>query len=258
MAETRKKLSEKLNRYRELKKQRGMTLLEIIIVLGIIGTIAAGVVILAQRAYDSKAISDLVSNTNTVRTAIKETYGPTGQYPVVQSANTLSLTEATVSTVTGANISPVAALYQLGKLSTSEAKNNISSNFFNVGGARVGTVAGGGGAGAGGGGTNPANRAFFVEVNGLDQKQCRNILLQVGNQWDFVQVHNTGGGAGSYTQTTDNLDLAGTAVTPASVTTGGQGIIRSLANNGNNTITAQNVIGICSDSAQNSIVLGSR
>ncbi|ECD3889156.1 type II secretion system protein, partial [Salmonella enterica subsp. enterica serovar Poona] len=33
-----------------LKKQRGMTLLEIIIVLGIIGTIAAGVVILAQRA----------------------------------------------------------------------------------------------------------------------------------------------------------------------------------------------------------------
>lgn len=36
--------------YRELKKQKGVTLLEIIIVLGIIGIIAAGVVVLAQRA----------------------------------------------------------------------------------------------------------------------------------------------------------------------------------------------------------------
>ncbi|EFR6322850.1 type II secretion system protein, partial [Salmonella enterica] len=50
----------KADKYKEIKQQRGMTLLEIIIVLGIIGTIAAGVVILAQRAFDSRAISDLV------------------------------------------------------------------------------------------------------------------------------------------------------------------------------------------------------
>ncbi|EMJ2324611.1 type IV pilus major pilin [Salmonella enterica] len=249
MAETRKKLSEKLKQYRALKKQRGMTLLEIIIVLGIIGTIAAGVVILAQRAYDNKAISDLVSNTNTVRTAIKETYGPSGVYPAVDNAHTLALTEANVTTVTGNDMPPIAALVQLGKLSTSESKNNISSNFFNVGAARIGTATGGG--------TNPGNRAYIVEVNGLDQKQCRNILLQTGNQWDFVEVHNTGGGSGSYTAT-NNIDLAGTATDPATLNGGAQGVIRSLADGGNFTLTPQNVIGLCSDSAQNSIVLGSR
>nr|EEE1922810.1 prepilin-type N-terminal cleavage/methylation domain-containing protein [Salmonella enterica subsp. diarizonae] len=238
-----------------LKKQRGMTLLEIIIVLGIIGTIAAGVVILAQRAYDSKAISDLVTNANTVRTAIKETYGPTGVYPTVQSANTLDLTEATIKTVSGADMAPIAALLQLGKLSSSEAKNNISSNFFNIGGARVGTAGGGGG---GGGGANPANRAYFVEINGLDQNQCRNILLQTGNQWDFVRVVNTGDGAGSYAPGTDNLDIAATATDPSTILDGGQGIIRSLANDGNNLLTPQNILGICSDSAENGLILGSR
>lgn len=254
MAETRKKLSEKLKQYRALKKQRGMTLLEIIIVLGIIGTIAAGVVILAQRAYDNKAISDLVSDTNTVRTAIKETYGPSGVYPNVNAADTLTLTEATVSTSTA----PIAVLIQLGKLSSSESKNNVSSNFFNIGSASVGTGGGGGGGGPGGGPGALQNRAFFVEVNGLDMKQCRNILLQTGNQWDFVEVHNTGGGAGHYAQATAP-NIAGAAIATLANTAGNaQGVLRSLATGGNHTITPQNVIGYCSDSAQNSIVLGSR
>lgn len=60
--------------YRELKKQKGVTLLEIIIVLGIIGIIAAGVVILAQRAFTSQDISDLTDNTNSVRVAMTEAY----------------------------------------------------------------------------------------------------------------------------------------------------------------------------------------
>lgn len=245
IAETRRKLSEKLNRYRALKKQRGMTLLEIIIVLGIIGTIAAGVVILAQRAYDNKAISDLVSNTSVVRTAIKETYGPSGTYPDANAGVVAQLTEATVRT----SDNPVGLLIQLGKLSTSEAKNNVSSNFFNIGGARVGAAAATG-ANSGGG--------FFVEVNGLDQKQCRNILLQTGNQWDFVEVHNADGGAGHYTQGA-GLDLAGAAIATLATTSGDAGgIMRSLAADGNNIITPQNVIGYCADSAQNSIVLGSR
>ncbi|HFJ2058231.1 TPA: type IV pilus major pilin [Salmonella enterica] len=249
LAETRKKLREKLNRYRELRKQRGMTLLEIIIVLGIIGTIAAGVVVLAQRAYDNKAITDVVTNTNVVRTAIKETWGPTGVYPDEDTAHTLTLTEATARTVTGTNAPPIATLIQLGKLSTSEAKNSISTNFYNIGGARVGTVAPGGTAGA-----NPQNRAYFIEVNGLDQKQCRNIALQVGNQWDYVQIINTGAGAGSYAAA-NNLDLASATVT---ISNNGGGVVRSLANNGNVTIVPSTIASACSDSAQNSIVLGSR
>lgn len=242
IAETRKKLSEKLNRYRALKKQRGMTLLEIIIVLGIIGTIAAGVVVLAQRAYDNKAITDVVTNTNVLRTAIKETWGPSGEYPNERVAATVGLTEATIKTVTGDNIPPIATLIRLGKVSSGEAKNNISTNFFNIGNAHVGGVAGTG------------NRAYFIEVNGLDQKQCRNIVLQVGNQWDYVEIHDTAAGSGSYASG-DHIDLAAAAVTIAD---NGGGVLRSLADAGAVTIVPESIANACSDSAQNSVVLGSR
>ncbi|EMW9316334.1 type IV pilus major pilin [Salmonella enterica] len=235
-----------LNKYHELKKQRGMTLLEIIIVLGIIGTIAAGVVILAQRAYDNKAMTDLVTNTNVVRTAIKETWGPSGVYPDEKVTQTTGLTEATIRTVTGADAPPIAILVQLGKLSSSEAKNNISGDFINIGNAHVGTVATGG--------ANAANKAYFVEVNGLDQKQCRNIVLQVGNQWDYVEIHNVGAGAGNYASA-DHIDLAAATVT---ITGNGQGVIRSLSDSGNVTIIPETVSQACSASATNSIVLGSR
>ncbi|WP_317629153.1 type II secretion system protein, partial [Salmonella enterica] len=65
LRDIRKRFMAQPEKYLNLKKQRGMTLLEIIIVLGIIGTIAAGVVILAQRAYDAKAMTDLTTNINT-------------------------------------------------------------------------------------------------------------------------------------------------------------------------------------------------
>ncbi|EMU8144897.1 type IV pilus major pilin [Salmonella enterica] len=244
LRDIRKRFMAQPEKYLNLKKQRGMTLLEIIIVLGIIGTIAAGVVILAQRAFDSKAISDLVTNTNTVRTTIKETFGPSGIYPTTNDTATLALTESTIKDPAQSAV-PIATLVQLGKISTNEAKNNISSNYFNIGAATIGTAAG--------------NRAYFVEVNGLDQKQCRNILLQTGNQWDYVSVVNQADGAGTYSVTAGTVpNLADTAVDPATVAAGGGGVIRSLADQGNHTLTPQNVINLCSDSAENGLVLGSR
>lgn len=251
LRDIRKRFMAQPEKYLNLKKQRGMTLLEIIIVLGIIGTIAAGVVILAQRAFDSKAISDLVTNTNTVRTTIKETFGPSGVYPTTSATNTtntLALTEATITDPTKADI-PIAALVQLGKLSSNEAKNNISSNFFNIGGAKVDGA-------TGGTATAPENRAYFVEVNGLDQKQCRNVLLQTGNQWDYVKVIASGDGSGKYTVNAAP-DLAEAATLPTAATTTDT-VVRSLADHGNNTLTPQNVIYLCSDSAENGLVLGSR
>lgn len=248
LRETKQKLAARLDKYRELKKQRGMTLLEIIIVLGIIGTIAAGVVILAQRAFDSKAISDLVTNTNTIRTAVKQVYGPTGNYPSVDTAGAnavLQLDDAKIMTDTTTTIGQ---LVGLGKLSPSEARNNISGDFYLVGGAKIGTD-------TAGGGTTPATKAgkgYYINVNGLDQQQCRNIVLQMGNQWDFVEVVS-GEEAGKYSA--PDVDLA--AKISATV-------LRSLiatdnkATNGNQPITPETALAACANNSGNGLILGSR
>lgn len=123
--EARKKLA----KYHELRKQRGMSLLEVIIVLGIIGTIAAGVVVLAQRAFDSRTVTELVSNTNTVRVAMKDAYQRDGVYP--QYVDPLSLTADNIKDST--QNAPIAQLVQLGKLTADEGRNNISGDFMGIG-----------------------------------------------------------------------------------------------------------------------------
>lgn len=254
LRDIRKRFMAQPEKYLNLKKQRGMTLLEIIIVLGIIGTIAAGVVILAQRAFDSKALSDLTSNINTVRTSMKDAYGPTGIYPTAAGTLTAGLTDA--STADQFNATPIGRLISLGKVSTSEAKNNVSNNYINAGGANIGT--------------DGVRKAYFLEINGLNQAQCRNVLTQVGNSFDYVEVGN-GAGAGTYSIDTNAPDLTATPTninaptgqtatdpgTPATVTAA-TGIYRSLAQGGNYTLTPDGVIGACSDDSTNDIILGSR
>ncbi|ECF5159903.1 type IV pilus major pilin [Salmonella enterica] len=237
-----------------LKKQRGMTLLEIIIVLGIIGTIAAGVVILAQRAYDSKAMTDLTTNINTIRTAMKDAYGSTGIYPLPTGSATAQLNDDTINETAG-QATPIGKLIALGKLSRDEAKNNISNDYISAGAGNVST--------------NGVQKGYFIEINGLNQQQCRNILLQAGNSFDYVEVTNDAP-AGAYHYNTDAVDLAhalsgvtagtpGTGTTPGTpATLTGAGIFRSLATGGNTQITADGVITACNDDSSNSVVLGSR
>ncbi|HHJ2746880.1 type IV pilus major pilin [Escherichia coli] len=222
--EARKKLA----KYHELRKQRGMSLLEVIIVLGIIGTIAAGVVILAQRAFDSRAISELVSNTNTIRVAMKDAYQRDGQYPAYESP--LELTSSTIKE--GESGVVVAQLVQLGKLTVDEARNNISGDFIGIGGALTSANA-------------TVNKGFIMELNGLSQEQCRSILGQVGNNWDYVEVANAASGA--YTIAA-NKDMSA-AVTDS--------ILRSLHNDGQVTLTADSILKTCNNST-NSIIFGSR
>ncbi|EDL9821068.1 pilus assembly protein [Salmonella enterica subsp. enterica serovar Infantis] len=258
LRDIRKRFMAQPEKYLNLKKQRGMTLLEIIIVLGIIGTIAAGVVILAQRAYDSKAISDLVTNTNTIRTAVKQVYGPTGTYPAATGANgdaaVLALNDATIATDTATTIGQ---LVGLGKLSPSEARNNISGDFYVIGGGSIGTTGGGGG-----GTATPVGKGYFVNINGLDQQQCRNVLLQIGNQWDYVKVIN-GEDAGRYATPT-TVDLAETVVASTGTPTAGDAVLRSLAatttpeTNGNQPITPERALAACANNAGNGVLLGSR
>lgn len=241
-------------KYLNLKKQRGMTLLEIIIVLGIIGTIAAGVVILAQRAYDSKAMTDLTTNVNTIRTAMKDAYGSTGIYPLPAGAATAALNDQTIIGTAG-QATPIGKLIALGKLSRDEAKNNISNDFISAGSGDISA--------------NGVQKGYFIEINGLTQQQCRNVLLQAGNSFDYVEVTNNAP-AGSYNYDTASVNLyqALSGVTAAQAGTGntpgtpailtGSGVFRSLATDGNTLITADGVITACTDDANNSVVLGSR
>ncbi|MEV9551405.1 type IV pilus major pilin [Salmonella enterica subsp. enterica] len=254
LREIRKRFMAQPEKYLNLKKQRGMTLLEIIIVLGIIGTIAAGVVVLAQRAYDSKAMTDLTTNVNTIRTAMKDAYGSTGIYPLPAGTNTAQLNDQTINEAAG-QATPIGKLIALGKLSQDEAKNNISNDFISAGAGNISA--------------NGVQKGYFLEINGLNQQQCRNVLLQAGNSFDYVEVtDNAPAGTYHYDATAVALDAALTGVTVATPGTNtnpgtpalltGSGIFRSLATGGNTLITADGVITACTDNANNSVVLGSR
>lgn len=207
-----------------------MSLLEVIIVLGIIGTIAAGVVILAQRAFDSRAVTELVTNTNTVRVAMKDAYQRDGVYPAYESP--LTLTGDTIKTSKDAI--PAAQLVQLGKITSDEVRNNISGDFFGIGGALTSA------------GSNVL-KGFALELNGLSQEQCRSILGQVGNNWEYVAVGTTP--SGSYTLTTAGVDMTAAA--------DGTAILRSLAANGQESLTASKILNTCTATV-NSITLASR
>lgn len=236
----KKSLVQKLKALHKVKNQRGMTLLEIIIVLGIVGTIAAGVVVLAQRAFDSRAISEVVNNTNTLRVAMKDAYQRAPSYPATTGAaagydidtikNTTSSTEA------------VARLVQLGKVSIDEALNGISNNFINIGAGKTaanqGTEAG-----------KSGFKGFIVEINGLTQDQCRSILSQTGNQWDYAAV-GADASAGAYS-VEDVVDM--TAVVDTT-----KGILRSLDKSGNVNLTPDSIAGVCVDAPTNSVILGTR
>ncbi|EOG7668999.1 type IV pilus major pilin [Vibrio cholerae] len=222
--------------YKEAKKQRGMTLLEVIIVLGIIGTIAAGVVVLAQRAFDSRTISEVVQTTNTIRVAVKDAYGSTGKYPAYAEVSGLDNDNILATT----NNQPIATLVKLGKVSVSEARNKISGDFWGIGAGKTSADQ-----------TAGNMKGYVVEVNGLTSEQCRAVLSQVGNNWDYVRVSNAP--AGKYTITAAGEDMI------AAATDGKNGVLRSLGTDGTKSITPDKIVTVCVEpGASNSIIFGSR
>lgn len=108
-------VARKVAQVKEMRKQRGVTLLEIIIVLGIIGVIAAGVVILAQRAFTAQDLSAVQDDLTSVRTAMNEAYKDQAEYPA-QSDSILALSKSTIGDTTIANNSPIATLVRMGKI----------------------------------------------------------------------------------------------------------------------------------------------
>ena len=103
--------------------------------------------------------------------------------------------------------------------------------------------------GIGGARTSTADvlKGFAIELNGLSQEQCRSILGQVGNNWEYVEVGTSP--SGSYSDSLQSgVDMTAEA---------GNSILRSLGNNGQETLTADKILQTC-NSTINSIILGSR
>ena len=235
------KMKSKANKTLAMKKQRGMSLLEVIIVLGIIGTMAAAVVILAQRAFSSQDITDLVDNTNSVRVAAGNAFHDTGVYPG-EAPTALKLTPTTIPTVKGAEAPMAATLVQLGQLSATEIKNGISGDYFTMKGVKVTKDA-----------EDGSTKGFVLDINGLDAGECRSLLTQLGNQWDYVEVSTAAAGADPTAP--DALD--GAIVIKADGG-GPVGVMRSLASDGVVSITPDSASRACSDNSNNAIILGSK
>lgn len=247
LCDIRRRFMAQPEKYMNLKKQRGMTLLEIIIVLGIIGVIAAGVVILAQRAFDTKSLSDLANNANSVRVAIKDAYGPSGEYPKEAATKTAALKN--VSDLLNSTDTPIGKLVALGKVSPDEALNGISGNYIDIGPGKIGAK---------------DNAGYFIQLNGLSQQQCRGLLNTMGNQWDYVQVPTEGDAAGKYTEQTVVLDAKIVGIDSETKVLPANGIYRSLiagtgtADTGAQILTPDGIVGACATGNANTIIFGSR
>ncbi|HFG1709240.1 TPA: type IV pilus major pilin [Vibrio cholerae] len=139
--------------------QEGMTLLEVIIVLGIMGVVSAGVVTLAQRAIDSQNMTKAAQSLNSVQVALTQTYRGLGQYPVTGDATAAAkLTSGLVS---------------LGKISVDEAKNPFTGGNMNIFSfPRNGA----------------ANKAFAITVDGLTQAQCKTLVTSVGDMFPYIAI----------------------------------------------------------------------
>ncbi|PAR92352.1 type IV pilus major pilin [Vibrio cholerae] len=145
-------------------RQNGMTLLEVIIVLGIMGVIAAGVVVLAQRAMDNQNVSKLSQSLNVIQTAMVQTYRSQKSYPALTSdADSEKL---------------ISALTSMGKITASDSVNPFTGQAL-----KVLTLAD----------NKAANRGFVIKVENLSQNQCKAMVSNSADLFSFIQIETAGG-----------------------------------------------------------------
>lgn len=171
--------------------EEGMTLLEVIIVLGIMGVVSAGVVTLAQRAIDSQNMTKAAQNLNSVQIAMTQTYRSLGNYPATANAN------AATQLANG--------LVSLGKVSADEAKNPFTGTAMGIFSFPRNSA---------------ANKAFAITVGGLTQAQCKTLVTSVGDMFPFINVKE-----GAFAAVADLGDFE-TSVADAAT---GAGVIKSIA-----------------------------
>ena len=186
------------------KIKKGMSLLEIIIVLGIIGTIAAGVVVLAQRALDNKAIADLNSNINSVRMATLEAFRTSG-YGQGDTSKLLTAAELRdpVKVTAAVPTDMRAQLITIGALSADELISPIDQTpLFIQNVEKVTAIA-----------SATKGVMFSLSVPGLSVKQCASILVDQGASWDFAEVVSYTPGTPAVMATVPNTPVAISAET---------------------------------------------
>lgn len=176
--------------------QEGMTLLEVIIVLGIMGVVSAGVVTLAQRAIDSQNMTKAAQSLNSIQVAMTQTYRALGNYPATADA------AAAAKLTTG--------LISLGKISADEAKNPFTGGNMNIFSFSRNAA---------------QNKAFAITVDGLTQAQCKTLITSVGDMFPYVAIK-----AGAAIAFGDLTDFETTQADAAA----GAGVIKSIAPASNN------------------------
>lgn len=205
--------------------QEGMSLLEIIIVLGIMGVISAGVVVLAQRALDAQAVAKLTQNLNTLQVATVQTYrGAATGYPVASAGVSPPFTGE-------AEASIVESLVSLGRISLEEVKNPLSGGFLKVVSMSRGTEAG---------------KAFGVVVEDVDSEQCKKIVMDNINSFPYVSIANA---ATSPWTTVGAIDFDATSAANTEPAAAGT-VIKSRTGGANFTVTdTDHVTKLCNATA---------
>lgn len=99
-----------------MKVQKGFTLIELMIVIAIIGILAA-VAIPAYQDYTIRSkISEGLSLSSVAKTAVSETYNSTGSYPSMDPANA-SYGLPTANEISGSHVSSISAAASTGIIS---------------------------------------------------------------------------------------------------------------------------------------------
>lgn len=174
--------------------QEGMSLLEIIIVLGIMGVISAGVVVLAQRALDAQSVAKLTQNLNTIQVATVQTFrGAATGYPKAEVGKADPFTAELDGSV-------IETLVSLGRVSLEEVQNPLSGGFVKVINMKRGAEEG---------------KAFGVVVEDVDSEQCKKIVMDNMGSFPYISVANT---ATSPWTTAPDFDAASDAESVPSAT----------------------------------------
>lgn len=151
----RRRLMKLASRRRKFKgKNSGFALMEIMIAIGIIGAITAGVVTLASKAMNEFMLSKLTTNVTTVMIALQNTFQ--GQF--ILTSDTSDDIKST--------------LVEYGAVSVSDFENSLGGemtlSFASVGGKN--------------------NRGALVSIDGVSVSDCQKLGKNLFDGVEFIQV----------------------------------------------------------------------